>query len=235
MVSIYPQIHYRKWNRVGAFSKIFGTGDKDLQKRADDLLIQLSKGVQSASAKLCVAAREWKAGNLSVVREIEEEIIELERKMDEIGEDIVENILTKSAFLPQAALERHTLVKALDDVVDAAENAIRVMAMGKAMKPPNEIREIGKKVWICTDLLQDAIKYLYTDFKSAIEMSRKLDNEREETRNIQFALLGKLLSSPDYRPNEIIFFKSLSERMVDVAQKAEDASDYIRELAVKYS
>jgi predicted phosphate transport protein (TIGR00153 family) len=235
MVSIYLQIHSGKWNRVGAFSKIFGTGDKDLQKRADDLLIQLSKGMQSASAKLCVAAKEWKAGKLSVVKEIETEIIELERKMDEIGEDIVENILTKSAFLPQAALERHTLVKALDDVVDAAENAIRVMAMGKEMKPPNEIREIGMKIWICTDLLQDAVKYLYTDFNAAIEISRKLDKEREEARDIQFILLAKLFSSPDYPANEVVFFKSVSERMVDVAQKAEDASDYIRELAVKYS
>ena len=107
--------------------------------------------------------------------------------------------------------------------------------MGKGMKPPNEIREIGKKIWICTDLLQDAVKYLYTDFSAAIEISRKLDKEREETRDIQFALLGKLFSSPDYHANEIVFFKSVSERMVDVAQKAEDASDYIRELAVKYS
>ncbi|MFW9918827.1 MAG: DUF47 domain-containing protein [Candidatus Thorarchaeota archaeon] len=218
-----------------AFSRIFGTGDKDLQKKADELLLELSKGMQSVSAKLCVASKVWEEGNIDVLKELEYEIITLEREMDVIKEDIVENILTKSAFLPQAALERHTIVKALDDVIDAAENAIRVMVMGKRMKPPSEIREIGKQLWICTDLLQDSIKYLYTDFTNAIDITRKLDKEREKARDIQFELMGKLFTNPDFRHNEIVFFQTVSERMVKVAQQAEDAGDYIRELAVRYS
>ncbi len=217
-----------------AFSRLFGTGDKDLQKQADELLIELSKGTQSASAKLCVASKAWEEGDLEVLEELKNEIIHLEREMDTVKENIVENILTKSAFLPQAALERHTIVKALDDVIDAAENAIRVMIMGKAIRPPSEIREIGKQLWICTDLLQDAIKYLYTDFTKAIEITRELDKEREKARDIQFELMGKLYTKPDYKPNEIVFFQALTERMVTVAQQAEDAGDYIRELAVKY-
>ncbi len=220
---------------MGTFSRIFGTGDKDLQKKADELLIQLSKGLQSASAKLCVATEVWEEGKTEVLDELQEEIIELEREMDGIKEDLVENILTKSAFMPQQSLERHTLVKSLDKVIDATENAIRVMVMGSKMKPPSEIRNIGKKVWKCTDLLQDAIKYLFKDFKKSVEATRKLDRVREEARDIQFVLLGKLYNNSDFRPNEIVLFQTVSERMVIVAQKAEDAGDYIRELAVKYS
>ncbi len=218
-----------------AFSRIFGTGDKDLQKQADELLLVLSKGMQSASAKLCVASKVWEEGKADVLKELEHEIIEIEREMDGVKENLVENILTKSAFLPQAALERHTLVKSIDDVIDATEDAIRVMIMGKSIQPPHEIREIGQQVWICTDLLQDAIKYLYTDFTNAIEITRKLDKEREKARDIQFELMGKLYTMPKYKPHEIVFFQSVTERIVKVAQQAEDAADYIRELAVKYS
>lgn len=220
---------------MGTFSRIFGTGDKNLQKRADELTIKLSKGVQSASAKLCVAAKVWEEGKKEVLEELQAEIIELEREMDEVKEDLVENILTKSAFLPQQALERHTLIKALDKVIDAAENAIRVILMGTKMKPPSEIRELGKKIWRCTDLVQDAVKYLFTDFSKAIESTRKLDGVREEARDVQFELLGKLYNNPDFRPNEIVLFQTVSERMVAVAVKAEDAGDFIRELAMKYS
>ena len=220
---------------MGTFSRIFGSEDKDLQKKADELLLKLSKGFQSASAKLCVAAECWEEGKKDVLKELQEEIIELEREMDEVKEELVENVLTKSAFMPQAALERHTLVKAIDKVIDATENPIRIMVMGIDMKPPSEIREIGKKVWQCTDLLQDAVKNLYKDFKKAIEITRKLDILREETRDIQFELLGKLYNDPKFKPTEIILFQSVSERMVHVAQRAEDAGDYIRELAVKYS
>ena len=218
-----------------AFSRIFGKGDKDLQKKADELLLKLSKGLQSASAKLSVAAECWEEGKIDVLKELQEEIIELEREMDEVKEELVEDVLTKSAFMPQAALERHTLVKALDKVIDATENPIRIMVLGSKLKPPPEIREIGKKVWKCTDLLQDAVKNLYKDFKKTIEITRKLDVLREETRDIQFELLGKLYNDPKFKPTEIILFQSVSERMVHVAQKAEDAGDYIRELAVKYS
>ncbi|MDF1537593.1 MAG: DUF47 family protein [Candidatus Thorarchaeota archaeon] len=220
---------------MGTFSRIFGTGDKDLQKRADELTLKLSKGLQSASAKLCIAAKAWEEGNIDTLKELEEEIIELEREMDEVKEDIVENILTKSAFLPQQALERHTLVKALDQVVDAAETAVRVILMGSRMKPPSAIRELGKKIWICTDLVQDAVKYLFTDFSKSIEATRKLDGAREEARDVQFEILGKLYNDKDFRSNEIVVFQTVSERMVDVAVKAEDAGDYIRELAMKYS
>ncbi|MHA1906598.1 MAG: DUF47 domain-containing protein [Candidatus Thorarchaeota archaeon] len=220
---------------MGTFSRIFGTGDKELQKKADELLLKLSKGFQSASAKLCVAAECWEEGKIDNLKELQEEIIELEREMDEVKEELVENVLTKSAFMPQAALERHTLVKALDKVIDATENPIRMMVMGSELKPPPEIRKIGKKIWKCTDLLQDAVKFLYKDFKKAIEITRELDIMREETRDIQFELLGNLFDDDDFKPREIILFKSISERMVLVAQKAEDAGDYIRELAVKYS
>lgn len=218
-----------------AFSRILGTGDKDLQKKADELLLELSKGLQSASAKLCVATDDWEDGNVNVLKELEHEIIKLERDMDAIKEELVENVLTKSAFMPQASLERHTLAKDLDKVIDAAEDAIRIIIMGHKMKPPKEIRKIGKKIWKCTDLLQDAVKYLYDDFKKAIELTRELDMKREEARDVQFELLGKLYSNPDFHPNEIVFFQTVSERMVLVAQRSEDAGDYIRELAVKYS
>jgi predicted phosphate transport protein (TIGR00153 family) len=219
---------------MGTFSRIFGTGDKDLQKKADELLMKLSKGFQKASAKLCVASECWEEGKFDTLKELQEEIIELEREMDQVKEDLVENVLTKSAFMPQAALERHTLAKALDKVIDATENPIRMMVMGGNMKPPSEIREIGKKVWKCTDLLQDAVKFLYKDFVKAIEITHEIDILREQTRDLQFELLGNLINDDDFKPREIILFKSVSERMVDVAQKAEDAGDYIRELAVKY-
>ncbi|MFW9786225.1 MAG: DUF47 domain-containing protein [Candidatus Thorarchaeota archaeon] len=220
---------------MGTFSKILGSGDKKLQEQAEECLLKLSKALQSASAKMHVAAESWVEGKNDTLDELEKEIIELEREADRMKENLVEKILTERAFLPQQAQERHILSSHLDGVIDAAEDAIRMIAVGRGMTPPKEIEDIAKKCWICTDLLQDAVKYLFKDFKKSVEMTRKLDLVREEARDLQFDLLKKLFRTSEFKAPDVHFFKSVSERVLDVAIKAELAGDYIRELAIKYS
>ena len=220
---------------MGIFSRIFGSGNKDLQKRADEILLKMSKALQSASAKLCVAAKVWVKGEYHKLKELEEEVIEIERETDLLKEEIVEEILTQHAFMPQVSEERHSLVNLLDSIIDATENAVRVIALGTDIEPPEELAELAKMCWRCTDLLQDAIKYLFKDFKKSIKMTRKLDLQREEARDIQFKLLGKLCSKSDYKPHEVMLFHIASEKILEVAVESEHAGDFIRELAVKYS
>ncbi len=220
---------------MGTFSRIFGSGNKDLQKRADEILLQISKALQSASAKLCVSAKVWVKGEYQKLKELEEEVIELERETDLLKEELVEEILTQHAFMPQVSEERHALVNLLDSIIDAAENAVRVIALGVDIEPPEEIAELAKMCWRCTDLLQDAIKYLFKDFKKSIKMTRQLDLQREEARDIQFKLLGKLCSKSDYKSHEVMLFHIASEKILEVAVESEHAGDFIRELAVKYS
>lgn len=148
------------------FSKIFGSGDRKLQEEAEGCIIALSKALQSASAKMRVAAECWVEGKDDTLDELEEEIIKLEREADKIKENLVENILSKHAFLPQQTQERQMLTSHMDGIIDAAEDAVRTISVGKGMKPPEDIEEIAEKCWICTDLLQDAVKYLTRTSKS---------------------------------------------------------------------
>ncbi len=220
---------------MGTFSRIFGLGDKDLQKQADELLLKLSKALQSASAKLNVCADDWDEGKTKNLDDLESEIITLEREADVIKDELFEKIFSKRAYLPQQTQERHELVIHMDSVIDAAEDAVRMMVIGRKHKPPKEIHKIAEKGWICTDLLQDAIKYLFTDFKKSVEYTLKLDKVREEARDIQFALLEKLFNEEDFSPKEVSLFRAISERILRVAIRAEETGDFIRTLAVKYS
>jgi predicted phosphate transport protein (TIGR00153 family) len=222
---------------MGTFSKIFGSGDKKLQKQAEECLLRLSKYLQSASAKMRVTAKLWVKGEHDKLDELEEEIIELERKADRTKEHLVEKVLAEHAFLPQQTEERHSLALHMDAIIDAAEDAVRMMVVGKGMKPAEEILDIAEKCWICTDYLQDSVKYLFKDFKKSVEVTRKVDHVREEARDLQYKLLKRLFRDPDcdYKPTEVHFYKSVSERVLDVAIKAELAADFIRELAIKYS
>ncbi|MFW9806643.1 MAG: DUF47 family protein [Candidatus Thorarchaeota archaeon] len=220
---------------MGTFSRFFGSGDKKLQEKADELLLEISKGLQSSSAKLCVGAKEWADGNIKVLEEIKDEIIELERKMDAKKEELIENVLAKHAYLPQHTQERHKLIRLMDTVIDTSEHAVRVMWVGRKMKPPEGIKDLAKLVWKCTDLLQDAVKYLYSDFEKCVEYTREVDKVREAARDLQFNILEELYTKSKYSALEIHLFIEASHWIVKVAVQSEDTGDFLRELAVKYS
>lgn len=220
---------------MGSFSKIFGLGDKELQKQADELLQKLSKTLQSASAKLNVYADDWLDGKTKNLDDLESEIISLEREGDEVKDELFARIFSKRAYLPQQTQDRHQLVIHMDTVIDAAEEAVRMMLIGRKYKPPKEFHEIAKKGWICTDLLQDAIKYLFTDFEKAVEYTLKVDKVREEARDIQFDLLERLFNDKDFSPIEVILFRAISERILRVAITAEETADFIRTVAVRHT
>jgi predicted phosphate transport protein (TIGR00153 family) len=220
---------------MGTFSRIFGFGDKELQKQADELLLKLSKALQSASAKLHVCADEWLEGKMDHLDELQSEIIALERSADTIKDELFEKIFSKRAYLPQQTQDRHQLVIQMDSVIDATEEAVRMMLIGRNYTPPEEIHQIANKGWICTDLLQDAIKYLFTDFDKSVEYTLKIDKVREEARDIQFSLLDRLFNKGEYNPSEITLFRAISDRVLQVAIKSEETGDFIRALSVKHS
>ena len=68
-----------------------------------------------------------------------------------------------------------------------------------------------------------------------VEITRQVDHVREEARDLQYDLLKKLFSEPKYKPPAVHFYKSVSERVLEVAIRAELAGDFIRELAIKYA
>ncbi len=220
---------------MGTFSKIFGLGDKDLQKQSDELLLKLGKILQSASAKLHVSADDWDDGKTKNLKELQKEIISLEREADRVKDEMFEKIFSKRAYLPQQTQDRHQLVIHMDSVIDAAEEAVRMMLVGRRYNPPGEIHEIAEKGWICTDLLQDAIKYLFTDFEKSVEYTLKIDKVREEARDIQFDLLERLFNEKEFTPTEISLFRAISERILRVALRSEETGDFIRALAVRHT
>ena len=221
---------------MGTFSKIFGLGDKELQKQSDELLLKLGKKLQSASAKLHVSADDWGEGKTKNLKELQKEIISLEREADDIKDELFAKIFSKRAYLPQQTQDRHKLVIRMDSVIDAAEEAVRMMLVGRKYDdPPCEIHQIAEKGWICTDLLQDAIKYLFTDFEKSVEYTLKVDKVREEARDLQFDLLERLFNEDRFKPKEVSLFRAISERILRVALRAEETADFIRALAVRHT
>lgn len=218
---------------MGTFSRIFGLGDKELQEEAERLLLSLSKLLQKACAKLHAQVECWAEGDEEKVREIADEIIEIERKADDTKDALINSVFAKHAYLPQQTQERYDLITMMDHVIDAAEEGARSILAGCGKNPPKEIVTISEKCWNCTDMLQDAIKYIFTDFEESIKYSRKIEDIREEARDARFDLIRKICAG-EYGPINAMYYHLVSTEILEVAIRAEETADLIRAIAVRY-
>ncbi len=220
---------------MNAFSKILGLGDKDLQEKANEYILQLASSLRLASAKLHESAVNWSSGSRDRAAERIGEIVRLEREADTVVDEIVKSIFTQRAFLPQQTDERYELVMRMDNVIDAAEQAARTMGVALSREPPKELVELTEKCQVCTDLLGEAVKNALTDFNAAVELCVRIEVVREEARDIEFSLLHRLYDSAEIPVQATLVYRDVSERILEVAITSEETADFIRALSVRYS
>ena len=219
---------------MNAFSKILGLGDKDLQEKANEYILQLASCLRLASAKLYESVVNWSSGTTDRIPELTREIVRLEREADTVMDEIIKRIFTQHAFLPQQTDERYELVKRMDRVIDAVEQAARIMEVVLREEPPKELVALAEKCRICTDLLEEAVKSVLTDFITAANLSVRIEVVREEARDIEFDLLRRLYNSKEIPVQTILAYRDLSEGVLEVAITSEETADFIRALSVRY-
>lgn len=214
--------------------------DKKLWKRGEELFAQLAKELQIASAKLADAVVIWANHEQdpearSKILHLKDDIVKAERRCDDIKEELVSDIFTKGAYLPQATEDRHRLVRYMDIIVNKTEVVIRRLVAREDFpaRIPHEMPILAEKVHQCTDFLQDALKYIDSDTQKALKYAAKVDAAREEARDLDFHIFGRI-NSPDYDAKDAYYCYKISVSLVVVAEAAEQLSDYIQVMTVKY-
>jgi predicted phosphate transport protein (TIGR00153 family) len=214
--------------------------DKKLWKRGEELYEQLAKELQITSAKLANAIVIWANHDKdpdarSKILHLKDEIVKAERRCDDIKEELINSIFAKGAYLPQATEDRHRLVRYMDNIVNKTEVVIRRLCAREDFpaRIPHEMPLLAEKVHQCTDYLQDALKYLDSDYEKARKYAVKVDNAREEARDLDFHIFGRI-NSPDYDAKDAYYCYKISVSLVVVAEAAEQTSDYIQTMTVKY-
>ena len=214
--------------------------DKKLMKRGEELFDQLAKELQVCSAKLASAIKIWSDHEnhpdaREKISQLKDEIIDAERRCDDIKQELIDRIFSKGAYLPQATEDRHRLVRRMDRIVNRTEVVIRrlVAKQDFPKRIPHEMPLLAEKVHRCTDYLQDALKYIDKDYDKARNYASKVDIMREEARDLDFHIFGRI-HSPDYSPKDAAYLYTISVSMIKVAEAAESTADYISIMAVKY-
>ena len=166
------------------------------------------------------------------------EITRIEKEADEIRRKM-EIEFFKGAFLPFDREDRINLAEQVDSVADAVESTAYAISLGKITFPESfkeDFIELVKASCDAVSLLRDCIKMLDVDLGEALSKTHDIEEKEDEGDVIERRIISKLYES--YRSEEIsilkfIELKDITEKIGNIADRAEDASDRVPIMVAK--
>jgi len=158
-----------------------------------------------------------------------------EADADELRRQIEQNLF-KYDILPYSRGDKVTLLETVDDIADKAEIVAKLLSIYKPKIPPKiapNLLELSAKTLQTVMMLRDAIIALEKNLENAKEKADLTEKLREDTRAIEFTLLEKIFASKEKDMTKIIL-RDLISLTAKIADNAEEASDFVAMLSVKY-
>ncbi|HLS88303.1 MAG TPA: TIGR00153 family protein [Sphingobacteriaceae bacterium] len=175
------------------------------------------------------------AGDWERVREIQDQVSQIEREADRLRKDLLRR-LSEGLFMPTDRSELVQLVERMDTVADHANAAARLLVLfNKPAKPA-----LAPHLQRISDLLVEAVTHL-SDALEALSAGKgrealiscdAVEAAEEEVDRVKHTLLRHLYDA-DLPPQELLLAHDLIEALENTADRAEDSADLVRVLAVK--
>jgi uncharacterized protein Yka (UPF0111/DUF47 family) len=97
----------------------------------------------------------------------------------------------------------------------------------------NEFQNLYSACGQAVEELVNCAILIETDFDGAYKITNKIEERKREARTAKFNLLGKLYKMKD-DPLKVYLTSKLVTYMYDIVSWAEETSDYLRGLIIKY-
>jgi predicted phosphate transport protein (TIGR00153 family) len=166
------------------------------------------------------------------------EISRIEHEADEIRRKM-ETEFYHGAFLPFDREDRIVLAEMVDSVADAVESTAYAISLGKITFPESFKEDFFKLVdasCAAVSVLKECIELLETDLGAALSKAHEVEEKEDEGDKVERRIIRRLYDA--YRTDEIsilkfIELKNITEKIGNIADRAEDASDRVPIIVAK--
>ncbi|HEX3013459.1 MAG TPA: TIGR00153 family protein [Methanobacterium sp.] len=166
------------------------------------------------------------------------EITRIEKEADDIRRKM-EIEFFKGAFLPFDREDRINLAEQVDAVADAVQSTAYAISLGKITFPElfrEDFTELVKTSCDTVKLLRDCIKMLDVDLGAALSKTHDIEKKEDEGDITERRIISRLYEA--YRSEEISILKfmelkNIAEKIGNIADRAEDASDRVPIIVAK--
>ncbi|MFW9989476.1 MAG: DUF47 family protein [Candidatus Odinarchaeota archaeon] len=207
----------------------------DKKKKILDAANEFDALVLKGSALLHESINDLIKGKLS--KDKLEEIIKCEHEADTAKENYIKVLYMDKRALPFLVEDRYRLIKYLDIVSDRSEE----LARGLQVFPFDCYDDIKDDLKILNDTYEQSIKLLIkminlmeTDFKSAFEKSFEIETLKRTGRQAKFRILEVIYKKSEEKSLQIYLTSKICIKLFDMIANAEEISDFLRSLIIKY-
>jgi len=172
-----------------------------------------------------------------IVKKKLDDVIKCEHKADLAKENYINVLYRDKRALPFLIEDRYRIIKYLDIVSDNSEE----LARGLKVYPFKLLDDIKENMKIINDLYQetidtlvDMVNLMETDFKSAYEKSFHIETLKRDAREAKYNILGTLYKKTEEKSLRVYLTSKICIKIFDMIVRAEEISDFLRSLIVKY-
>jgi uncharacterized protein len=199
------------------------------QEKFFHLFLDHARIIREASQCLLDGA---KAGNSSL-KIAAERIQELEHAGDEVTHDVYTR-LNHTFITPIDPEDIHNLSSALDDVLDAIEEAAHRIVAYRLECIPRELVEICGVVNKCTASIEQALSALEKDQKSVLNHCIEINRLEDDADRMVRQVVADLFAHQS-DPITLIKYKEIYEFLEQATDRSEDVADVLQNVVVKNS
>jgi len=165
-----------------------------------------------------------------------DEVITCEQACDQLKEEYIEIIYKQKRALPFLIEDRYKIINNLDNIADKSEGLARHMKIYpfeiyKDIK--EEMTQLNNLTFESIKNLIECVKLMETDFATAYTKTLKSEKFKREARKSKYTLLEIIYKKKDDALKSVIT-AGLVSKLFDIVAMAEEFSDYLRGLIIKY-
>lgn len=208
---------------------------QDKKKKLLDAANKFHSEVLRGSALLHESINDLIKGKLDKTKL--DKIIECEHMADGAKENYINVLYQDKRALPFLVEDRYRLIKYIDIVSDDSEE----LARGLKVFPFELYDDIKESMQTLNDIYDQTIELLIemitlmeTDFKTAYEKSFEIENLKRSAREAKYSILAVIYQKSEARSLQIYLTSKICIKIFDMIKRAEEISDFLRSLIVKY-
>ena len=163
-------------------------------------------------------------------------VILCEKECDQLKEEYIKILFKDKKALPFLVEDRYKIITMVDHMTGKNElvaRFIRAFPFGIYDDIKEQFKEFNELYLECIKDLIDCVSLMESNFEEAFEKTFEIESDRREAKKLKYRIFDKLYQKKD-NVLQVYLTSKLIAYTYDVIDAAEEISDYLRGLIIKY-